>query len=58
MRDTLIYMYGTITGMAIVGTILLVNHILIKLITAEWAGSEPKTSDAIKMRLNKSKLPY
>jgi hypothetical protein len=58
MNDVLVYMYGVITGMAIIGTLLLANHILIKLITASFAGSEPKTVDAIKVRLNKSKKPY
>jgi len=58
MNDVMVYMYGTITGMAIVGTILLVSHIFIKLITTEWAGSQPKTTDAIRMELNRSQRPY
>jgi hypothetical protein len=58
MNDVMVYMYGVITGMAMIGVLVLANHILIKLITASFAGSQPKTVNAIKVRLNKSKKPY
>jgi hypothetical protein len=53
MNDVIVYMYGMITGMAIICTLVLANHILIKLITAEWPSSQQKRYDVSKANVVK-----
>jgi len=58
MTEVLLYLYGMITGLALAGTIMYIGHLISKAFNHGWAGSPPKTVDAIKASLDKTERPY
>jgi hypothetical protein len=53
MNEFIMYLYGISTGIMMIGVLLYAKRQIEKAIFHGFAGSAPKTKDAIKTKLNK-----